>query len=1296
MVSKGVTTEFLHWFWIAAAGIAIFPSSAPGQIVPDNTLGSEGSVVTPNASVRGGFADLIEGGAVRDANLFHSFREFNVGNLQRVYFANPSSIANILSRVTGTNRSDILGTLGVDGSANLFLINPNGILFGPNASLDISGSFTASTANSFVFSNSEAFSATNPNAPPLLAVNLSPGLQYGANSGDIASSGNLSVGGNLIFGATNLTLSGRLQSGGNMRLRALDTLTIRDSTATPFIAAATENLLIQGDQLVDIFALNHANSGLFSGSDMVLRSANDVLGDAHYHTGGSFRIEPLNGSGGGLFSPNDPVITSLGDVSFTSYTGQSLHIIAGGSVNVTGNIRITGVDAANGLSENITLSDGRTLAINGATVPTLDIRAGVSPGIVATFTPAPAGGFFVGGPTTTPTPTSANITIGSITNNQSTGLVITPFTPPPGRVFLSNQYQPNSSLSGDITVGAISGNRPGNGSSVFIDSRGAIAVNGDIDTSSGLAFLPPSLFIGQGGDITLLAKDNITVAPGANIRAESFTGQGLGGTIELHTQGDIFLTGTGFPDRNISNLSGAMAPAGATAGNISLKARSFFATNGFEINSTTLGPANAGNISIIASDTVSFDNLSSAISRVDIGASGNGGVINIETGSFTLSNSSGLDSRTLGSGTGGGISIRASDSVSLNNAAFINAIVEATSTGTQGGDIELNARTIEISDNARIINNTFGQGNSGRILLNATDTLSIGDSVEVLTTVESGAVGNGGLIDLRGQSVFINSGARVSASTSGQGNAGSVFAQGTNLLSISGGSELSTAVNAGAVGQGGAIEFQVKNLFVNGGGKVSASTSGTGNSGNILARNATQISLDNGSISTAVNAGAVGQGGLIDFQTANLFLNNGSQVSAATSGQGNAGLINVRDADLVALDNSSISTAVNAGAIGNGGSVEVQTGKLTLTNGAQISASTAGLGNGGQVTARASGDLEASGGSQILTTTFGSGNAGDIKLDVSGDIILTGAGTGVFANTAPGSTGNGGSVDIDPQLVLIQQGAGVGVGSLGSGVGGDVKLQSGTLILNDRAFISAETASTQGGNITLDINDILLMRRNSSISTTAGTANAGGDGGNIDIFAKFIVAVPGENSDITANAFEGRGGNITIRTQGLYGIQFRSMLTPLSDITASSQFGIDGVVEINTPEVDPSRGLSELPGNLIDPEDLLAESCLAAGESIASDDNEFVITGRQGLPASPNDLQRDEAVLSDWIEVPEEAPQSRPSSADPTTDRSDAKPIVEAHALAVGKDGKVFLTASTNPVPAPENWQVSPSCRHDP
>ncbi|MEG3991225.1 filamentous hemagglutinin N-terminal domain-containing protein [Microcoleus sp. S28C3] len=167
---------------------------ATADLVPDTTLGAENSLVAPNVDIKGIPGDRIDGGAVRGANLFHSFREFNVSEGRAVYFANPAAIENILTRVTGGNASNILGTIGVLGNANLFLINPNGIAFGPNARLDVGGAFFASTASGLVFRDGSNFSAANPQAAPLLTVNIPVGLQFrGTEKGILNTGGKLEV-----------------------------------------------------------------------------------------------------------------------------------------------------------------------------------------------------------------------------------------------------------------------------------------------------------------------------------------------------------------------------------------------------------------------------------------------------------------------------------------------------------------------------------------------------------------------------------------------------------------------------------------------------------------------------------------------------------------------------------------------------------------------------------------------------------------------------------------------------------------------------------------------------------------------------------------------------------------------------------------------------------------------------------------------------------------------------------------------------------------------------------------------
>ena len=356
-------------------------------------------------------------------------------------------------------------------------------------------------------------------------------------------------------------------------------------------------------------------------------------------------------------------------------------------------------------------------------------------------------------------------------------------------------------------------------------------------------------------------------------------------------------------------------------------------------------------------------------------------------------------------------------------------------------------------------------------------------------------------------------------------------------------------------------------------------------------------------------------------------------MTASTAGEGDAGSITVPNADSISLDNnSSIATAVNtAEEESDAGSINLNANQVTIQGSSELAASTSG-GTGGTIEVTAD-TFDARDGGKLLTATSSTSRkskAGNIILNVSDNITLAGDNTGLFANTETDSTGDGGSISIDPRTMIIRDGASITVDSQGSGIGGDIDISSGSLTLDNEAEISSDTASTDGGNIRLQINDDpLLLRRQSSISTNAGTAqDMEGNGGNIIINAPFIIAFPAENSDITANAGMGDGGRIEITTNAILGIEFREELTDLSDFTVSSTFGAPGVFVLVDLGIDLTRGLITLPEETVNTE--ISQGCQTVRGREAV---EYFDIGRGGVRPTPYDpLNADEAI-EDWIDL---------------------------------------------------------------
>jgi large exoprotein involved in heme utilization and adhesion len=433
------------------------------------------------------------------------------------------------------------------------------------------------------------------------------------------------------------------------------------------------------------------------------------------------------------------------------------------------------------------------------------------------------------------------------------------------------------------------------------------------------------------------------------------------------------------------------------------------------------------------------------------------------------------------------------------------------------------------------------------------------------------------------------------------------------------------------------------------------------------------------SLAAQAERNSKGDAGDLSITTARLLISDGAQVSASTFGAGKGGNLRVNASESVQVIGesadgefaSNLSAPANPNSTGDAGDLSITTPRLLISDGAYVSASTSGAGKGGNLRVNASESV------QVI------GRSADGRFP-----------SGLFVSAEAGGTA--GNLTVETGQMSVRDRAQVRVSSP-SGQAGNMTITAEDLTLNrGRLFAETGKSTAEGGaNITLQGLDLLRMDNESLIS-----ANAFEDakGGNVTIASTFIVATPPkgpEGSDITANAFRGNGGRVSITTQGLFGIEFRPKLTPNNDITASSEFGIAGEVAINTPDVDPSRGLAELPTDVVDASEQIDRRCTPAGRN--GDRNSFTITGRGGLPPSPNDVLQAESVVVNWVTLdPLSDNDSRndtsvnPNSSAPATATTPQTPrITEAQGWVYGSNGEVILTAES-PNVTPNSPMLTP------
>jgi large exoprotein involved in heme utilization and adhesion len=816
---------------------------------------------------------------------------------------------------------------------------------------------------------------------------------------------------------------------------------------------------------------------------------------------------------------------------------------------------------------------------------------------------------------------------------------------------------------------------------------------------------------GNGGFVTVNAN-NLEILDGSTIIAG--IGEGLGalesqaGDITLNVADRLTLQGEA--NTSSSRISNVVNTNGlGNAGNVIINTASLEGIGNFAIGSFTFGQGDAGQVIVTASENVSFAGLEGfspgIASAVADGATGNGNDIIINASSLSLSNQTQLVTSTSGDGNAGNITVNATDSISLSDGSGWQA---ATFGEGNGGNIEISTANLSLTDGSTIIGTTFGQGDAGAVNINATGDINIdGENSEGLSssvdsrvgidTEGNAAEGNAGGISISTNNLTLTNGGTVNASTFGQGNAGLVKIDADNIL-VDGAGVVSGVAETG-VGDAGGIEITTGELALTNGGVVDGRTLGQGDAGELKIQADESISLSNSSrITSTVGTGAVGNGGNINISANNLTLTEGSQVQTGVFGTvenvpggiGNAGDVNLDIRDTLTADgfssdgfSSGVFTIISSGAEGDGGKINLTTSELSLTNGAIVNGRTSGRGNAGLVTIDAdnisvdgvgsngsasgvfsnvqatgvgnaggiditTGNLSLNNGARILVSTFGRGDAGLVTIDadnVSADgVNSNGFISGVFSTVEGAGVGNAGGIEITTDELALTNGGVVNGSTFGQGNAGLVKIDADIVSLDGNSFIAAQAfGDTNGGNLRIDAN--------------------------------YIIAFPsnGRGNDLIAGADRGRGGDIDLNVEQLFGLERGDAINDegifsdndKNDIDASSNvFGFDGTVNINTSDINPIQGATELPSNVVELEQNTAQAC-EAGRGTAN--NGLAIAGKGGVTPTPDAPLNSENIIS---------PEQNPAAfAIPEPIETSQGKIQPARGIRVTKSGNIILTA---------------------
>jgi len=1157
----------------------------------------------------------------------------NAGDIK----VNASNAVNISGSVGADKPSGILATTDTNGNGGSIVVNTNNLQVANNGIINAQtngsgrGGDVTVNANDFTASNGGQVitKTTNSGQAGTVTLNIANGSTFSGNNSGLFVNADTNSSGN----AGSITFTGK-------------TLSLTDGAT---ITVSTSGQGNAGDITVktsDGIKIDGVSSGIFAITNTIGKGGSVIL-----------NTNALQVSNGGEINAKT---TSIGDGGSITVKADSFQATNGGKViattegkgnagsitfNVAGNVNLTGANSglfvltepnSTGNGGSINIAARNLLIKNGAQIVAStsgqgnagDIEAKIinDTSIVGASAGRPSGIFAI---------TETNGKGGNILLNTNTLSVVDR-----GEI---NAKTTSTGNGGSITVNAntfeaINGGRvitttagAGNAGTIVFKITGSSLLSGK---NSGLFVNTEANSTGNGGDISIAGRQ-LTLKKGAQITGSTL-GTGNAGDIRVNTPDGVNISGDASGIFALTNTNGK-------GGSISVNTNVLRLSDNGVLNAQTNGAGNGGNISFTGKTLSIRDGAQIVASTF---GQGNAGDIKIDAtelvqifGASSI-NPSGIIALTNTSGNGGSITVNTND-LQIVDRGVVNA---QTNGSGFGGNIVLNANTFTATNGGQAIAKTTSSGNAGSITLKISDSANLsGNNTGLFVNTDKNSSGNGGDITFSGRSLSLIDGAQVGASTLGLGNAGSIAVTATDSVKISGVSSGIFALTDNN-GKGGGITINTNDLKLDDRGVLDARTNGSGNSGNITlnvntfsatnsaqaiatttssgnagtidlnATDAISISGNNSGLFVRTEENSTGFGGNINVTGKNLAIVGGAQIAASSLGTKNAGNIQAKINQNINIsgNNSGILALTNLS--GQGGSITIASDRLQLTDGGELNARTNGSGKGGNILVNTN-TFSATNSGRVVTTSDNRGQAGDITLKITGDALLSGDRSGLFANTTTNSSGNGGSIFLSSKQLDITNGAGIVVNNEGSGTGGNINAQVSALNL-DRGAITATTANKQGGNIDLQVDTNIFLRRNSQISATAGTAEGNGNGGNINMnVLGFIISAPAENNDITANAFTGTGGNIQITTQGILGMQFQRQQSPFSDITASSQFGVEGIVQINAPNIDPTKGLTFTP--LPPGFPLIAQSCRATSTT-QSPTSRFINSGRGGLPPNPN------------------------------------------------------------------------------